>query len=103
MKVSREVRGSRGDAPPFKGGRPKREDSHNKAPALQKRTNFIPLFPKGRPRPGEPGLLINPRPLCGVLDTFANSLCGLEIITTYFNQNPTYLCFILTNYYSLTI
>ena len=103
MKVSREVRGSRGDAPPFKGGRPKREDSYNKAPVLQKRTNFIPLFSKGRPRPGEPGLLINPRPLCGVLDTFANSLCGLEIITTYFNQNLTYLCFILTNYYSLTI
>ena len=68
MKISREVRGSRGDAPPFKGGRPKRKTKHNKAPALQKRTNFIPLFPKGRPRPGEPGLLINPRPLCGVLE-----------------------------------
>ena len=82
MKVSREVRGSRGDAPPFKGGRPKREDSHNKAPALQKRTNFIPLFPKGRPRPGEPGLLINPRPLCGVLETLLKFNIAAHVVFT---------------------
>ena len=82
MKVSREVRGSRGDAPPFKGGRPKREDSHNKAPALQKRINFIPLFPKGRPRPGEPGLLINPRPLCGVLETLLKFNIAAHVVFT---------------------
>ena len=82
MKVSREVRGGRGDAPPFKGGRPKREDSHNKAPALQKRTNFIPLFPKGRPRPGEPGLLINPRPLCGVLETLLKFNIAAHVVFT---------------------
>ena len=82
MKVSREVRGSRGDAPPFKGGRPKREDSHNKAPALQKRTNLIPLFSKGRPRPGEPGLLINPRPLCGVLETLLKFNIAAHVVFT---------------------
>ena len=82
MKVSREVRGSRGDAPPFKGGRPKRKTKHNKAPALQKRTNFIPLFPKGRPRPGEPGLLINPRPLCGVLETLLKFNIAAHVVFT---------------------
>ena len=40
MKVSREVRGSRGDAPPFKGGRPKREDSHNKASAYKTHLSY---------------------------------------------------------------
>ena len=102
MKVSREVRGSRGDARPLKEGALRGRIVIIK-PQHTKHTYLIPLFPQGRPRPGEPGLLINPRPLCGVLDTFANSLCGLEIITTYFNQNLTYLCFILTNYNSLTI
>ena|GEM_PF-4548585 len=82
MKVSREVRGSRGDAPPFKGGRPKRKTKHNKAPALQKRTNFIPLFSKGRPRPGEPGLLINPRPLCGVLETLLKFNIAAHVVFT---------------------
>ena len=82
MKVSREVRGSRGNAPPFKGGRPKRKTKHNKAPALQKRTNFIPLFPKGRPRPGEPGLLINPRPLCGVLETLLKFNIAAHVVFT---------------------
>ena len=47
MKVSREVRGSRGDAPPFKGGRPKREDSHNKAPAYKNTPILSPYFLKG--------------------------------------------------------
>ena len=82
MKISREVRGSRGDAPPFKGGRPKRETKHNKAPALQKRTNFSPLFSKGRPRPGEPGLLINPRPLCGVLETLLKFNIAAHVVFT---------------------
>lgn len=82
MKISREVRGSRGDAPPFKGGRPKRKTKHNKAPALQKRTNFIPLFSKGRPRPGEPGLLINPRPLCGVLETLLKFNIAAHVVFT---------------------
>ena len=82
MKVSREVRGSRGDAPPFKAGRPKSKTKHIQAQALQKRTNFIPLFPKGRPRPGEPGLLINPRPLCGVLETLLKFNIAAHVVFT---------------------
>ena len=82
MKVSREVRGGRGDAPPFKGGRPKREDSHNKAPAYKNTPILSSLFPKGRPRPGEPGLLINPRPLCGVLETLLKFNIAAHVVFT---------------------
>ena len=47
MKVSRELRGGRGDAPPFKGGRPEKEDSYNKAPAYKTHQSYPPYFLKG--------------------------------------------------------